>query len=273
MRLISLLLSVVLYTSLIIHPDSAIGFGGCEKDCKSCHTLTIKEAQSLLFEFDKKIIVKNVEASPSRGLWEVSFLVDNQQAIGYIDFAKANFIHGNIIKLDTKQNLTRDHLIDLNYANAEKLDVKKIPITDAIVIGEPKAKKKVIVFTDPDCPYCSKLHQEITALVKERNDIVFLIKMYPLISIHKDSYKKSKIVVCEKTIDMLEKAYNKKPLPETSCDTNIVDETIRLAEKLGITGTPALVLPDGRLIKSFLSAYDINRLIPEDQTPEKPISK
>ncbi|MBF0473911.1 MAG: hypothetical protein HQK93_09310, partial [Nitrospirae bacterium] len=53
------------------------------------------------------------------------------------------------------------------------------------------------------------------------------------------------------------------------CETNVVDETIRLAEQLGITGTPAIVFPDGRLIKSMLSAYDLNRLIPEDQNTDR----
>ncbi|MBF0541361.1 MAG: DsbC family protein [Nitrospirae bacterium] len=269
MKLLNFAFAVILFASMSILPETVIAFGGCDTNCKTCHTLSIKDAQSLLQGFDKKIIVKNIEMSPSQGLWEVTFTIDNQQIIGYIDFAKKNFIHGDIIKLDSKQNLTRDHLIDLNYANAEKVDIKKIPTNDAIIMGNPKAKKRIIVFTDPECPYCARLHQEITTLLKERSDIVFLIKMYPLISIHKDAYRKSKIIVCEKTLDTLEKAFNRKPLSEAPCETNVVDETIRLAEQLGITGTPAIVFPDGRLIKSMLSAYDLNRLIPEDQNTDR----
>lgn len=268
---------IVLYTSLIIYPNTVMGFGGCDTNCQSCHTLSIKEAQDLLQGLlqgsDKKLVVKNIEVSPSKGLWEVTFAIDNQSIIGYIDFAKVNFINGNIIRFDTKRDLTRDRLIDLSYANSEKIDVKRIPLSDAVIMGNPKAKKKIIVFTDPDCPYCAKLHQEITALMKERSDITFFIKMFPLRSIHPDSYRKSKIIVCEKSVDVLEKAYKKEPLPDISCDTNVLDETIKLAEQLGITGTPAIILPDGRIIKSFLSAYDINRLISKDQESIKTTKK
>jgi thiol:disulfide interchange protein DsbC len=269
MKIFNIILAILMYSTLIIPTETTSAFGGCETNCQNCHTLTTKEAQILLSGFDKKIIVKNIEMSPSQGLWEVTFSIDNQQIIGYIDFAKKNFIHGDIIKLDSKQNLTRERLLDLNFANAEKVDVKKIPTNDAIVMGNPKAKKRIIVFTDPDCPYCARLHQDITTIIKERNDIVFLIKMLPLITIHKDSYRKSKIIVCSKSVETLEKAFNKQPLTETICDTNVVDDTIRMAEQLGISGTPAIVFPDGRLIKSALSASDINRLIPEDQSSDK----
>ena len=42
-------------------------------------------------------------------------------------------------------------------AKINKVDVSQIPVKDALVVGRKDAKTKVIVFTDPECPYCQKL--------------------------------------------------------------------------------------------------------------------
>jgi thiol:disulfide interchange protein DsbC len=44
-----------------------------------------------------------------------------------------------------------------------------------------------------------------------------------------------------------------------------VEETATLARKLGIQGTPAMILPDGRLISGYLQADALLELI----RPEK----
>jgi thiol:disulfide interchange protein DsbC len=94
-------------------------------------------------------------------------------------------------------------------------------------------------------------------IIEERKDIVFYIKMYPLVKIHPAAYEKSKAIVCEKSLELLESAHSNKPLPKPNCETNAVDENIKLAEKLGITGLPALVFPDGRLMSGYRDAKGI----------------
>jgi len=98
-------------------------------------------------------------------------------------------------------------------------------------------------------------------VVKERDDIVFYLKMYPLTRIHPDAYNKSKAIVCEKSIKLLEDAYEKKTIPAPSCKTDAVDKNIALAQKLGIRGTPAIILPDGRLLSGNKRAEDLIKLI------------
>ena len=141
-----------------------------------------------------------------------------------------------------------------------KVDVSKIPLQDALVIGDKNAKNRVIVFSDPECPYCAKLHQEIKKLVAERKDVVFYIKMSPL-NMHPGAYEKSKTIVCEKNIKLLEDAYDKKPLPAPKCKASAVDENIKLTRKLGITGAPALVLPDGRVSTGYRDINELKALI------------
>jgi thiol:disulfide interchange protein DsbC len=91
-------------------------------------------------------------------------------------------------------------------------------------------------------------------ILEERKDIVFFIKLYPL-KMHPAAYDKAKAIVCEKSLALLEDAFQNKSLPKPSCDTKVVDETIVLAEKqLGITGTPASIMPDGRIIPGALDS-------------------
>jgi thiol:disulfide interchange protein DsbC len=94
-------------------------------------------------------------------------------------------------------------------------------------------------------------------IIDERKDIAFYIKLFPFKS-DLEGYEKSKSIVCEKSLTLLEDAYEQKPLPKPKCETTAVDETIKLAEKLGITSVPTLILPDGRLI---VGATDAKTLI------------
>ena len=90
-------------------------------------------------------------------------------------------------------------------------------------------------------------------VIKERKDIAFYIKLYPL-PMHKDAYAKAKAIVCEKSLSLLEDAFERKPLPAPKCETTAIDDNVKLAQKLGITGTPAIIMPDGRLIPGYLEA-------------------
>lgn len=97
-------------------------------------------------------------------------------------------------------------------------------------------------------------------IIEERKDIVFYIKMFPLKS-HPAAYEKAKAIICEKSLALLEDAHEKKPLPEPKCQTSVVDENIRLAEKLGISSVPTLILPDGRVMPGYRDAKTLIDLI------------
>jgi thiol:disulfide interchange protein DsbC len=97
-------------------------------------------------------------------------------------------------------------------------------------------------------------------VIEERNDIAFYIKLFPL-RIHPAAYEKSKAIVCEHSLALLEEAFEKKPLPKPKCETPVIDENIRLAEKLGISSVPVLILPDGRVIEGYRDSKTLINLI------------
>ncbi|MBI4685736.1 MAG: thioredoxin fold domain-containing protein [Nitrospirae bacterium] len=97
-------------------------------------------------------------------------------------------------------------------------------------------------------------------VLERRKDIAFYIKMFPL-PMHKGAYDKSKAIICEKSITLLDDAMAGKELPKPKCETAAVDDNIKLAGKLGITGTPALILQDGRVISGYKEADALIALI------------
>ena len=97
-------------------------------------------------------------------------------------------------------------------------------------------------------------------IIKERKDIAFFVKLYPL-PMHKEAYLKAKAIVCEKSLSLLEDAFEKKQIPKPKCETSAIDDNIKLAEKLGINGTPAMIMPDGRLVSGFMNADAIIKQI------------
>lgn len=97
-------------------------------------------------------------------------------------------------------------------------------------------------------------------VIAERKDIAFYIKMFPL-SIHPEASQKSKAIVCEKSLALLEDAFEKKALPKPSCETTAIEENIKLAERLGISGTPAMILSDGRVISGYKDAKGIMEMV------------
>ncbi len=97
-------------------------------------------------------------------------------------------------------------------------------------------------------------------IIEERKDIVFYIKLFPL-RIHPEAYEKSKAIVCENSLALLEEAFDKKPLPKPKCETPIIDENIKLAERLGISSLPVLILPDGRVMVGYRDSKTLISLI------------
>ncbi len=240
--------------------NSAFASGACDADCMKCHTLSKEEVQKILAltnSPDAKII--KLQMSPVRGLWEVSVDNKGKRGLFYVDFSKKYMVAGQIIEVNAGIDKTRERLTELN--KDRKIDRSKIPLKNARLLGDKSAAKKIIVFTDPDCPFCGKFHAELKKVVEQRKDIAFYIKLYPLIKLHPDAYWKSKSIICNKSLKLLEDNFDKKTIPKLDCETKEIEENIKLAERLGITGTPTTIMPDGSVQVGFLEADKLIKIV------------
>jgi thiol:disulfide interchange protein DsbC len=183
------------------------------------------------------LVVKSVrplDAIP--GLYEVQV----GDTVFYSDASGEHMISGHIFETATRHDLTESRIEDIN-----RIDWKKLPLKNAIVSGDPKGIP-LAIFTDPDCPFCRHLEQELRH-VKGVKIYTFL---YPLVNIHEHARADAEAIWCAKDrheamLDIMLHDKQASDIKATPCKTPI-DENLALGESLNITGTPTLIAGDGR---------------------------
>ncbi len=254
----ALTLFILTFLTLALLPAGATAFmkDGCGSgNCVDCHALPLEEAARLLkpMDIDK---VTEVRESPVRGLWAVEAEKGGAKGTVFIDFGKKHVLSAQIVRLDTKENVTGNR----------KIDPSRIALDNALLVGKADAPKTIIVFSDIDCHFCANLHGAIRSVVEKEPGVAFRIILF---SRNNDlnTLKKTQAVLCARSLEMLDQAYLGKPLPEPGCTTTAAVENGKIAAALGVTGTPVLIMPDGRMIPGFRDPDAILRLLSEDAPP------
>jgi len=205
--------------------------------------------------------VLSVDPAEIPGLFLVAMKMQGKIVPIYLDASGSYLFTGNVIRLKDRTNLTEKH-----YQRLNPVDIANIPLDDALIVGNPEASQHIIIFTDPHCPYCSKLHNVLHEAVKANPDLAFYNKLIPL----KPSSKQiTQTILCNKSMEQLEMAFAGKPLPEASCKTDTVEENLQIAQKLGIHGTPTLVLPNGQIAPGYKPLEGLLKLIEENKAEPK----
>ena len=225
--------------------------------CTDCHSLTRDEAAKILGGNVDNVL--SVGASPVGGLWEVAVEKAGQLWPLYIDFSKEYVIAGQIIQLSTKKNLTGSRMLSMN-----RVDVSQIPLAGSIVVGKTDAKRRIVVFDDPNCPHCAKLHETAKGIVAKNPDVAFFVRPFPRNG-DRPTYETALSIVCAGTVEALETAFAGKPLAKGECGSKAVDETIRAAKRFNIRSTPTMIFPDGRVVPGALEAENILSLLKEGE--------
>lgn len=202
-------------------------------NCLDCHKLDKKEAEEIVRRFVPNGVVQDIKLGPVKAFWLIEVEAGGQRGMVLLDF-------------------TKTYLAQLSPV-PKKLEFSKIPLKDAVILGARNAKKKAIVFTDPDCPYCRNLHEEMKKAIQKRKDIAFHLILYPLPS-HKDAYKKAQAVLCDKSLDLLDDAFTGKTMPEPKCTNEALERSLNAGKEAGIRGTPTLVREDGVMTSGALPA-------------------
>ncbi len=231
-------------------------------DCKSCHKITKEEATKILNKLDPNIKVEKIGYPQISGVYEL-FVKDNKSKIGivYLDFSKKYLIIGNVIDIEGKKSITESAMEE-----QKKIDVNKISIKNALIMGNKNGKKKIYVFSDPECPHCYKLHQELEKLLNEDKEVLVYIILFGL-DIHPNAQWKAESILCkskenmDEAIKMLEMSYQGKEIPKLSCKENYALANKRQANSFGISGTPAIVLSNGKVISGWRTKEELKNLI------------
>lgn len=194
-------------------------------------------------EFDG-IEVDAVSATPFDGILELRLGNDLLYTNANVDFV----LQGSLVDVSSRTDLTAQRLEELN-----RVDFASFPLDKAIKLVKGNGSRQVVVFEDPNCIYCKRLHETLDQI----DDITVYSFLFPILT--PDSRTKSENVWCadnraEAWMDWMKKG---KAPTEKTCDTPI-DELLALGMKLGVQGTPAIFFTDGSRANGWLPVDQFN---------------
>lgn len=184
--------------------------------------------------------VDEITPSPFKGLYEVW----TGRNVLYLDTTGEYMIMGH--QFDFNGNdMTQ---AKINTKTMERIK-KDIDLTKALKIGN--GKHEVILFTDPQCPFCRRAEEYM-----KNGDVTKYVFFYTPIPSHTMTKPMSVDVLCSKDIEkQYDKAMSggldsKSPKDLSTCQEGErrYNEMKAVAEKIGIPGTPFLII-DGRTIE------------------------
>lgn len=254
------LLITLAAAAFIVSPLFAFAAEVHGTDCASCHKLNESDANELLKKIG--VTVTSVKQAPVKGLFELLVEKDGKKGLIFVDYAKKNIIQGAAFNLDTLQPVTSHPLDQFQPKPVTSIDPKSIPIANAVVIGNPHGTKKLYVFTDPDCPFCRKMHIELLKLEKIAPDVAIYIMLYPL-AMHPHSFDKARAILEAQSPDLLNQAFAGKevPKPVKEASRAQIEANIKFATGNGISGTPTMVLSDGKVLVGMRDAETLKKML------------
>ncbi|MEJ2514331.1 MAG: thioredoxin fold domain-containing protein [Gammaproteobacteria bacterium] len=190
------------------------------------------------------VSAEDIRPAPVDGLWEVA--VGTQ--VVYLTEDGRYLFRGAIQDLETGTNLTDARQATMRAELAGQLDESRM-----VVFSPDKPKHTITVFTDIDCGYCRKLHQEMPAL----NDLGIKVRyaFYPRAGPGSESWAKAEAVWCSPDRnDALTRAKAGENVTAPDCGSTPVADQYRLGNNLGVTGTPAILTSDGQLLPGYVPA-------------------
>jgi thiol:disulfide interchange protein DsbC len=193
--------------------------------------------------------------APVAGFYEVQ--VENGPIL-YVSGDGNYFFDGSLYQVRPGQFI---NIRDMQL-NEERRQVFATRSTEDMIVFKPEGQTKAImnVFTDVDCGYCRKLHQEVPQLNAMGIEVRYLA--YPRAGIPSASYDKIATAWCaDNATDTLTRTKNGERVPTAVCSDNPVAEHFRLGRQMGVTGTPAIILMDGTLIPGYQPAEDFAKIL------------
>lgn len=182
------------------------------------------------------------------GLYEATL----GSTIIYITADGKNFILGEMYKTKGTVNLTESRRNNIRMKAINAIDESEM------IVFAPKqraTKYTINVFTDIDCGYCAKFHQEVPLLNRAGVKVRYLA--FPRAGIGSDTYNRMVSVWCaDNKQQAITDAKNRREVKSKTCN-HPIDKLYNLGQDIGVTGTPAIVLPNGKLLAGYVPYYQL----------------
>lgn len=197
------------------------------------------------------ISVGEIRSSTVPGLFEVD--LGGKDTV-YMSADGKYLITGTMYRVENKK------FVNIADERMQPMRVQKLAAVkkEDMVIFSPQGKPKsyVTVFTDIDCGFCRKLHQEVPKLNAMGIEVRYLA--YPRSGVPSPSSEKLTTVWCAKNRqEALTQMKSGSTLPTQTCANNPIAAQYQLGNELGISGTPALFTPNGELLPGYMPAEEL----------------
>ena len=205
-----------------------------------------KELSAGLARLIPDVKVDSIRKAPINGLYEV---VIGPDVIYMTDDASYVF-KGEILDINARRNLTED----VRSSARVKL-IKGIDKNEYIEFAAENMQDAIYVFTDVDCGYCRKLHQDVPELNARGVNVRYLA--FPRAGAESSTGQEMSHVWCAKNRQAaMTAAKNRKSVEARSCNDPIAKQ-YELGQQLGVRGTPAIFLQNGKMLPGYMPPNEL----------------
>ncbi len=198
-----------------------------------------------------KVAPADISPGPLPGLYRVTLGPD----IAYVSADGRYLLRGDVIDLKDGRDLTREE-----RAAARLAYIKDLNPADMIVFKAPHPRHVLTVLTDIDCQYCRAIARETPELAAKGVELHYLA--FPRAGVGSSSWDKAVAVWCAKDRQTAyQDAMRGMPVSKATCPEGAVAVGYDFAQRLGVTGTPAIITETGHLIDGYLPAADLVKLL------------
>ncbi len=185
--------------------------------------------------------VERVRPAPVDGLYEVILGTE----VIYMTADGRYILRGELLDLKKQTNMTQEVRSDMR-----RQLLAASPRDEMIRFANGESDHVIYVFTDTDCGYCRKLHQDVPYLTEHGVEVRYLA--YPRAGLESDTYHEMEAVWCSADRQSaLTRAKQNKQVEAKDCDNPVADQ-YEMGRKMGINGTPAIYLENGRSLPGYV---------------------
>lgn len=214
--------------------------------------------QTKLSAANPGLIISSVEPSGIEGFYRLK--IQSGPAI-YAPESADFFFTGNLFQIKNQQLVNLTQQAEARERTAAMGQLKP----EQMIVFKPKPPVRnrgaITVFTDVDCHFCRKLHQEVPRLNELGVEVRYM--GFPRAGVGSESYNKLVSAWCAKDQQKAMTALkNRETIPSLTCE-NPIEEQYSLGQKMGVNGTPAIFLEDGTLIPGYREADALSQMLPK----------
>jgi thiol:disulfide interchange protein DsbC len=192
--------------------------------------------------------IEHIVKTPYAGLYEI--VIDDQ--LLYTDEKGQYIFEGNVIDPKSQRNLSEERRRIL-FA----IDFDKLPLELAMKKVKGNGKRKMAIFTDPNCTYCRRLEKELSGVT----DVTLYLFMYPIFP---GSDEIVRNVLCAKNpVKAWDDWMLSEIAPEKAICATQTEKVKALGQKLHVNGTPNLIFGNGIQAPGLLPAEELERNLNE----------